>query len=250
MSTAMMIASRGLILKTMVGSRVTGVSTGGDIDQMGICLEPPQYVTGLRTFDQYVYRDAKEGERSKPGELDLTVYSARKWMRLAVQGNPTILTPLFVPKAEVLNMTIRGKQLRDNAHKIVSKQAGPRFIGYMKSQMGPLRGEKGHTNRPELIEQFGYDTKFAAHAIRLGLQGIELAETGKFTLPITQPDLGQLREIREGKSSAKDVLAWAEDLVIDLEIAFAKSWLPNDPDMTWVNEFLHEAQTEYWNGNL
>jgi hypothetical protein len=30
----------------------------------------------------------------------------------------------------------------------------------------------------------GYDTKYAMHVLRLGLQGVELLTTGRFTLPV------------------------------------------------------------------
>ena len=43
------IAEAGLILRVQVGSGVHGTAVGGqdDRDEMGICLEPRQYVTGL-----------------------------------------------------------------------------------------------------------------------------------------------------------------------------------------------------------
>ncbi|MGK4592378.1 hypothetical protein [Amycolatopsis sp. w19] len=30
------------------------------------------------------------------------VYSLRKWMRLVLNGNPTVLLPLFVPESEIM----------------------------------------------------------------------------------------------------------------------------------------------------
>jgi hypothetical protein len=46
---ARVIAERGMILRVQVGSGVHGTAVGGqdDRDEMGICLEPPDYVTGL-----------------------------------------------------------------------------------------------------------------------------------------------------------------------------------------------------------
>src|ERR1700712_5396946 len=43
------IAEQGMILRAQVGSGVHGTSIVGqdDRDEMGICLEPPQYVTGI-----------------------------------------------------------------------------------------------------------------------------------------------------------------------------------------------------------
>jgi hypothetical protein len=77
---------------------------------------------------------ARPPARSGPGDLDLIVYSLRKWMRLAVTGNPTILLPLFVPDAEIVRITELGHELRANADRVVSRQAGLRFAGYLRTQ--------------------------------------------------------------------------------------------------------------------
>lgn len=168
------IADQHTILRCQVGSGVHGIAIDGqdDRDEMGICVEPPEYVIGLRKFEQYIFRSQPEGHRSGPGDLDLVVYSARKWMRLALTGNPTVLLPLFVPDSEIVTLTELGKDLRSRADMVVSRQAGHRFRGYLEAQRARLLGVGGgrHTNRPELIEAHGFDTKFAAHMVRLGIQ--------------------------------------------------------------------------------
>lgn len=120
------LAERGLILRTQVGSGVHGTAIDGqdDRDEMGICLEPPEYVTGLSgvprgidsvgstiPFEQYerhtVWDEAGGlANRSGAGDLDVIVYSARKWCRLALSGNPTVLLVLFVPDEEVVFRTM------------------------------------------------------------------------------------------------------------------------------------------------
>src|SRR2546430_5810567 len=98
------IAETGTILRVLVGSGVHGTAVEGqdDRDEMGICIEGPEYVIGLRSFEQYQFRTQPEGVRSGPGDLDLTIYSLRKWLRLALQGNPTVLLPLFVPDEHII----------------------------------------------------------------------------------------------------------------------------------------------------
>ncbi len=55
-------------------------------------------------FAQFIYRSAAEREgrqdaRSGAGDLDLTIYSLRRWIRLALKGNPTIQqTPMRKPE--------------------------------------------------------------------------------------------------------------------------------------------------------
>jgi uncharacterized protein len=246
------IADTLTILRCQVGSGVHGTAIAGtdDRDEMGICLEPPDYVIGLRQFDQYVYRTQPEGVRSGHGDLDLTVYSLRKWMRLATTGNPTVLLPLFVPPEEIVTITPLGEDLRGRADIILSRRAGHRFLGYLRSQRDRMvehpNGKR--TNRPELIEQYGYDTKYAGHMIRLGVQGIELLQTGKITLPMPEPWRSMIVDIRQGKFTRVAVLALAADLEKELEQLIPTCDLPDEPNMNHVNLWLVRAYQDAWNG--
>jgi hypothetical protein len=117
----------------------------------------------------------------------------------------------------------------------------------MVSQRRAMTGESGaHTNRPELVEQFGYDCKFAMHALRLGVQGIEYLTTGRITLPIPEPELTLLREVRKGEWDLPRVLAWSDELEAQLTEMRETSPLPEEPDLAWVNDWLHRSYTAYW----
>lgn len=261
------IAERGTVLRVQVGSGVHGTSISGqdDRDEMGLCLEPREFVTGVSQvpsrgaaeastipFEQYEYHSAWErpgglANRSGAGDLDVIIYSARKWVRLALGGNPTVLLPLFVPEDEIVLATEAGHELRANAHRIASRRAAERFLGYMTSQRRAMTGESGaHTNRPELVAEFGYDCKFAMHALRLGVQGKEYLQTGRITLPIPEPDLTALREVRRGEWELPAVLEWAERLEADLVALGEASPLPEQPDLDWVNGWLHRSYTAFW----
>ena len=176
---------------------------------MGLCVEPAEYVSGLQRFEQYVFRTQPDGVRSGPGDLDLIVYSLRKWMRLALTGNPTVLLPLFVPEIEIVRITGLGHELRANADRIVSRLAGLRFAGYLRTQRQRMLEGALKVNRPELIEKYGFDTKYAMHMVRLGVQGVELLETGRMTLPIAEPWLTWLRDLRRGKHTQEEAIAAA-----------------------------------------
>jgi uncharacterized protein len=96
------------------------------------------------------------------------VASARKWARLALAGNPTVLLVLFAPDHEVVFRDEAGAELAANAHRFVSRLAASRYLGYLKGQKAAMTGQPGaHTNRPELVAVHGYDTKYAMHALRL-----------------------------------------------------------------------------------
>jgi len=144
------LAARGTILRCQVGSGVHGIAIDGhdDRDEMGICIEPPEYVIGLRRFEQYEYRTQPEHHRSGPGDLDLVIYGLRKWMRLALQGNPSVLLPLFVPDDEIVSITPLGRELRECTTMILSRQAGHRFAGYLEAQRRGLLSRDGKGRCP------------------------------------------------------------------------------------------------------
>ncbi|MFD0775999.1 DNA polymerase beta superfamily protein, partial [Streptomonospora algeriensis] len=242
------IAEQGTVLRCQVGSGVHGITVDDqdDRDEMGVCVEPPEYVIGLRSFEQYVYRPRPEG--SGPGELDLTVYSLRKWMRLALDGNPAVLLPLFVPEHEIVQITDLGRELREAAGRIVSRRVGHRFLGYLCAQRDSLLGRRGgrHTNRPELVEMHGFDTKFAYHMVRLGVQGAELMETGRLTLPMPEPRATWLRELRLGKHSLDEALDAAAGLEDRLTRLLCTSELPEAPQREWADAWLVEAHQRHW----
>lgn len=249
------IAEHGTILRTQVGSGVHGLAIDGtdDRDEMGLCIEPPEFVIGLRDFEQYIYRSAEErtgvrDTRSGPGDLDLVTYSLRKWMRLALQGNPTVLTPLFAPEHDIVHITRAGEDLRANTDMILSRQAGHRFIGYLRSQRNRMvNGTVGaRVNRPELIEQYGYDTKFAGHMVRLGVQGVELLETGRLTLPMPEPWRTWIRDLRQGRHTQQEAIDAAADLEARLEELTRTADLPEHPDTARANRWLRSTYEEAW----
>lgn len=249
------IAARGTILRTQVGSGVHGTAIAGsdDRDEMGICIEPPTHVIGLKPFEQYIYRSAAErtgndNEPSTADDLDLVVYSLRKWMRLVLAGNPTVLIPLFVPEDEIVEITEIGRDLRDNTDMIVSREAADRFIGYLRSQRTRMiEGTVAkRVSRPYLVERYGFDTKFAGHMVRLGVQGVELLETGRITLPMPDPWLTWIRDLRQGKHSQEEAIEAAADLEAKLQQLRDSSWLPKNPDRERADRWLIAAYQTTW----
>lgn len=249
------IADRYTILRTQVGSGVHGTAIAGtdDRDEMGLCVEPREYVIGMSKFEQYIYRSATErtgdaNEPSRAGDLDLVVYSLRKWMRLALQGNPSVLIPLFVPGTEVVAMTQIGHELRASSDLIVSREAGHRFVGYLRSQRTRMIEGKvtGRVSRPELIAEFGFDTKYAGHMVRLGLQGVELLETGRITLPIPEPSRSWIVDLRQGKHTQAEAIDAAEYLEARLLQLIDQPGLPAQPDYARANRWLINAYEAAW----
>jgi hypothetical protein len=243
------IARDNVILQTQVGSGLHGVTTGDDDrDEMGVCIEPPDYVIGNRKFEQYIYRTQPEGVRSGKGDLDLVIYSLRKWSRLAAQGNPTVLLLLFVPDREIVYVNEHGRDLMANAEMFLSRQVAQRFAGYLVSQRDQMLGlkSKKHTNRPELVNVYGFDTKFAYHMVRLGIQGVELLTTGRITLPMPEPDRTWLRELRRGEHTKEEALDRAASLLDELERLAVSADLPPNPDHAAIDQWLTNTYLTRW----
>lgn len=242
------------ILRTVCGSGVHGMAIEGtdDNDEMGVYLERPEQILGLApAAGHWVSRTQPDGARSGPGDTDLTIYALGKYMRLATAGNPTVLTVLYAPPEAVLVESVLGDELRALAPQIVSAKAGWRHLGYLEGQRERMTGG-GHQarvpNRPELIEAHGYDTKYASHALRLGFQGLELASTGRLSLPLSGPDLDQCMEVKRGLVDFDEALHRVDKVRLDLQLVMStkRHVLRPEPDWDAVNKWMIHAQRSYW----
>jgi hypothetical protein len=247
------VARAGEILRTVVGSGVHGIAIEGtdDHDEMGIYIEPPEYVIGVRRpMDHYVYRTKPEGVRSGPGDTDLVMYSLRRYLGLATKGNPTALLPLFAPAEAVLACTPLGAELRALAPAFLSQQAVHRFLGYLQSQRERLvGGRRGAPSRPELVARHGYDTKYASHALRLAHQAVEIVRDGRLTLPMPEPSRERVRQIKRGEVPSFDEVLSEIDEVrreVELRLASARTPLPEAPDVNRISVWSVSAHRRHW----
>ncbi|HZT03675.1 MAG TPA: nucleotidyltransferase domain-containing protein [Steroidobacteraceae bacterium] len=241
------------ILQGIVGSTVHGTNLAGsdDTDEMGIVIEPREYVIGLKDWESSTIRTQPDGVSSGPGDVDLSVHSLRKFARLAAGGNPSILIPLFIPKEFIRIETDIGTELRQHREMFLSQVCGQAFLGYLHSQRKRMCGESGGRHgrpRQELIDQHGFDTKYGGHIIRLGLQGIELMTEGVLTLPMRRRDREEVLAVRMGKTPAEEVLQRAEALEQHLHslMEHKKSPLPEKPQWDRINDFLSKMYTLAW----
>lgn len=242
------IATQGCILRSLVGSTVHGLENPGtdDRDEMGVCVEPREYVVGLRRFEHWVYRTQDEGVSSGPGDLDLTIYGLRKFCRLAMKGSPTSLLILFTDGDDVLVRTELGERLQALAPTFITKRTARAFLGYLDAQRRGLLGTRHATRTRELSPTHGYDTKYAMHALRIGHQGLELITTGRISLPIAEPTRSHLLAVRRGEVALPDVLTALHDVSAKLETATLAARVPEEPDRDVIDAYLLEAYENHW----
>lgn len=229
------------------GSELHGakVKDTDDLDIYGAYLEPPELALGLDRDEFFVWSTAGNDRRNGPDDIDLCLYSLRKWAGLAAKGNPTALhflfAPNYAPKSEPWNDILGSRQV------FLSRQAASQFRGFADAQVRRLKGigtgKKGQ--RHELIGEHGYDIKAAMHVIRLLNEGIELMRCGTITLPRPEKDL--LVTIRTGKyGSLERVLELANSLFAELEKAEAQSDLPETVNRLRISRLVSSTYVEHW----
>jgi predicted nucleotidyltransferase len=230
------------------GSELHGakVKNTDDLDIYGVYLEPPELVLGLDKQDFYVWSTAGNERRNGPDDVDVCLYSLRKWAGLAAKGNPTALHFIF-SRNYAANSQPWGQVLMHRGV-FLSRQASAQFRGFAEAQLRRLKGigagKKGQ--RRELIGAHGYDIKAAMHVIRLLNEGIELMRSGTITLP--RPEKELLITIRTGNyGSLERVLSLANSLFLELQEAEAKSGLPVKVDRTRISRLVSETYLRHWN---
>ena len=103
--------------------------------------------------------------------------------------------------------------------------------------------------RGTLEEQFGYDTKHAMHLVRLLNMGEEILTNGQVN--VLRPDAAHLLDIRGGKLTYEEVVAFAEEKDARIrEELYKSSSLPKAPDLEYAAKLLMEVQDMCWDGQI
>jgi len=105
-----------------------------------------------------------------------------------------------------------------------------------KKEYGQYLNWKKNRNekRFELEKKYGYDTKFAAHCVRLINEGRELLQTGNIIFP--RPDAELLLDIRNGCWSYDELMDNIEDIDVVFDELYKTTTLPKTPDKDGVEE--------------
>jgi uncharacterized protein len=233
------------------GSELHGAKVGktDDTDIYGVYIEQPEEALGLDSREHFVWSTAGNERRNGPDDVDVTLYSLRKWAGMAAKGNATALHFLFAEPQEVPAQTWR--QVQANRALFLARISAKQFLGFADAQFKRLTGEKGSGKkgqRPEYISVFGYDTKAAMHGLRLLYECIELMRDGRITLP--RPERKLLIKVRSGSWTFERVLAHAQRLFKEVDDAVTISPLPEKVDRAAISRLLAQVQLQFWAGNV
>ncbi len=229
------------------GSELHGAKVGktDDTDLYGVYIEDPQHALGLEPREHFVWSTAGDERRNGPDDVDVTLYSLRKWAGMAAKGNATALHFLFAEPQEVDPKA--WKKIQAQREVFLSRGSAKQFLGFADDQFKRLTGEKGSGKkgqRPEYIGKYGYDTKAAMHGLRLLYECLELMAHRRITLPRPEKDL--LIEVRSGEWTLERVLAHAKKLMKEVEEAVASSPLPETIDRTAISRLVAQIHLDFW----
>lgn len=228
------------------GSELHGAKVHGtdDLDIYGVYIELPEMVLGLESMPHFVWSTAGNDRRNGPSDVDVTLYSLKKWAGLACKGNPTALHFLFAEGS--LRNAIWAEVVR-NQRVFLARAFVKPFLGFADDQLKRMAGTKGRGKkgqRPEIEEKFGYDVKAAMHTLRLLNECKELLSEGTITLP--RPERDFLIRVRTGKYSMDKVVAMAHKLFAECEEAAKSSPLPEQVDRAAISRLLTDSYRKAW----
>ena len=217
-----------------------------DKDAMYFCVPPIRYYTGLKQFGSHGTLEIKRAE------WDIVIYEARKAISLLAQGNPNVLCMLWLSDKHRLCISAAGSLLLSRRDLFVGKHVYHSFVGYAKGQLhrmthGAHEGYMGE-KRKALVAQFGYDTKNAAHLVRLLRMGIEFLTDG--VLRIEREDASELLDIKRGHWTLEQVKAESDRLFALAQEAFVRSPLPAEPDREAIDLLCQQVVAWAWRENL
>lgn len=167
------------------GSHAYGTSTPeSDYDYRGTAIPPADYFFGLYEFEQADGANTanlvSHGIKQElPADADITVWSLKKMIKLAADGNPNMIELLFTEESNILH--VDEKVMRpffDIRTAFLSKLLKHRFSGYAMQQLKRMRNhhkwmEKAPTEPTR--EQFGIEgVKFPKDQLQAAEKLIEL----------------------------------------------------------------------------
>jgi predicted nucleotidyltransferase len=260
------------------GSNAYGVAVDtSDFDVVGWCIPPkdmifPHLAGEIEGFgrqrkrfvcyQQHHVKDA-DAQGGRGREYDLNVYNIVHYFQLTMDNNPNMVASLFLPVDCVLHITKIGEMVREKRHIFLHKGAWHRFKGYAYQQLSKMSTkskELGHgvpsapgsgatrtsSKRAALVEQFGFDVKFAYHLVRLMYEIEQILTTGDVDLRRNAEELKAIRRGEVPEQKIRDFFAEKEKF---LEGLYEKSSLPWGPREPEIRQLLLDCLEEHY-GNL
>jgi hypothetical protein len=223
------------ILRVLVGSRAHNLhEEDSDFDYRGVFVIP--------TVDLLALGKNVKNTNWVEGKIDDTSWEVGHFLFMATKCNPNILDVFRVKSLHELPMedALFGSSLQKLWPHILSRRAvRDAFLGY------------SHNQFKKMMDQEAVDTprvwKFGVTYLRALAGGIELLQTGGYTLYTYGPWRDFLKHVRAGEVSRGVIIDKAVELQADIHRAYSETVLPEAPNLEAVNEYLLDVRQFYWN---
>lgn len=214
-----------IILEAIVGSKAYGLEIEeSDEDKLGIYVADTEDVLRLHKLKETI-------DHVNP---DYCYHEIEKYLRLAIQCNPTILELMFMDEYTI--ETKWGKALINTRDAFLSNTIFNSYGGYAVQQARKLNA-RGDSFSSKVKNR--YD-KHARHCFRLLQQGKQLLETG--TLDVKVKNREELFAI--GRLPVQELVSkFEEEFKKFKEI---KSILPDKPNYDVIEDYLWFIRREFY----
>ena len=246
-----------VLFEGLTGSVSYGVSNdSSDMDVVGFCMPPKDVIfphlrgeihgfgTPGEVFNQFQQHHIKAPDLNK--EFDVTIYSVVKFFQLCMENRPAQLEAIFLPRRCILHSTAIYEHIKTNRKMFLHKGGFHSHKGYAMSQLSKIKNKTNSSNpkRSDLIQQFGFDTKFAMHAVRLYLQIEQIMLEGNL---VVDRNATILRGIRNGEWELEKIIEWCSEKESQLEKAYIETnEVPHKPNEQKIRDLLLECITMHY----
>lgn len=244
----------GIQYEVIMGSIAYGISNDmSDVDIYGFSIPPKEMVfphldgeiqgfgRQKQRFNQYQQHHVHNPDNGR--EYDLQIYNIVKYFQLCMENNPNMIDSLFVPQRCVLYSSKIANMVRKNRRTFLNRKSFYTFKGYSFNQLKKMKTKKAEGKRKEIVEKYGYDTKFATHLVRLLNEVEQVMIEGDLDL---QRNREQLKSVRDGEWTLDQLESYFEFKERSLEDLYTKSNLPHSPDEKRIKQLLLNCLEEYY----
>lgn len=237
-----------LCYATIMGSIAYGVSNdASDQDVYGFCMPPrelifphtageiPGFGNQIQRFQQF--QEHHIDDKSSGRNYDITIYSIIKYFSLCMDNNPNMIDSLFTPRRCVLHSTAIGELLIENRRMFLHKGAMHKLRSYAYAQLSKIENQRNSSNpkRQADIAEYGIDTKFSYHLVRLILEAEQILIEHDLDL---ERNREILKSVRRGEWELDRLKEWFQVKQKGLEDIYAKSTLRDLPDEDAIKALL------------
>ncbi len=233
------------IYEVIHGSRAYGTHReDSDYDIYGICI-PSKHIIfphlggvfygfddNYEKFHQYQEHDITFNKK----KYELQIFNIVQFFYLCgIKCAPNQIDSLYVPINCVISSTPIGEMIRSSRELFLSKKCWHTFKGYAYSQLHKAKSHNREGKRKEIVEKFGFDTKFAAHTIRLLDEVEQILSTGHIDL---QRSAEEQKAIIRGEVPFADIEAKFQDKERYLEQLYQNSSISYSPRRDELRQLL------------